>query len=136
MEPMSQPTAGSVMPDPQTAYDNLTHGVHAEVFFAKCAAAGLAPQTPEDAVTMLRTAHQIRGYRTQKQAADRGVSPFQQIKAAADRLTGGGRPAYVEEEVAMKAAADQFANDPTLYNSVLSLAGAEADAIRTQLASH
>lgn len=120
------------LPDPRQAYQNLFAGVHERVFFNKCAAAGFAPRSQEEAQYMLDTAGKLRYLSQQepiKQAAAQD-NPYYQMSSHLDAMMaqyglGGGRPQ--ESESAIKAAADQLAADPVLYNSVLSLAAYEHD---------
>lgn len=129
---MSQ-NAAAVMPDPGTAYQNLFDGVHAEVFFRKCAAAGYTPGTTDEAVAMLETAASLRNVGHQTKQASAKDSPYLALKTAVDQVLGGQKPSPVEEQQTIKQAADYFANDPTFYNSVLSLKAAQAEDIRQHL---
>lgn len=120
-------TATAALPDPQDAYNNLVEGVHADVFFRKCAAAGHVPESVEEARAMLEVAFRLRDVsRPTKQAAAGGR--YQQLLQATGQAPAD--PAY-----AIKAAAQVFADDPTVYNSVLSLKAHQADQIRAQLAA-
>jgi hypothetical protein len=132
-------TPQSVLPDSQTAYNNLFMGVHQRVFFNKLAAAGHAPRTQEEAQWMLETAGKLRTVDQSipvKQAND-AQSPYYQANQALDRVMQqyglGARPAHAEQELAIKHAAAALSNDPTLYNSILALKMDEAEALRQQL---
>ena len=133
----------NTLPDSQTAFDNLMGGVAQRVFFAKCAAAGIAPRNQEDAEWMLKTAGKLRlieQHAQVKQAQDAG-NPFARADRALDQVMAsyginpGYAQGYQEQEVAIKQAAYDAMQDPTIYNSVLAMRAAEAEQIRTQLAA-
>lgn len=127
-----QPSQGSLLPDPQTAYNNLFYGIHSEVFFNKCAAYGHVPQTHDDALWMLQTSAQLRAEEErQASCGSRGSdsgSPYYRMKAALDNVlqASGVDVQAPERELAVKGAATRLADDPVFYNSVLSLKAAEA----------
>lgn len=122
----------ATLPDAQTAYDNLFANVKAEVFFRKCAAAGHYPSNEEEARAMMEIGARGRSLQ-QKQATDT-ESPILSMKSAFDRQFGNDPRQHAQaHELAVKQAADYFFENPDLYNSVLSLKAAEAEAIRQQL---
>lgn len=134
---MSQ--TGATLPDVQTAYNNLFEGIHARVFFQKCAAAGFAPRTQEEAQYMLNTAgklRQISELDQVKQAAAKD-NPYFQMEAGLDRvmqqygLNQPQQPQYGDDAM-FKAAADSLMQDPTFYNSVLALKAAEAEQMKAE----
>lgn len=134
-------TQTSPLPDPQTAYNNLFGGVHERVFFTKCAAAGFAPRSPEEARWMLETTGKLRRIsdaHVVKEAAAQD-NPFFRMNSDLDAvmakfgLDGPTKQAAAQEvESGYKEAAAHLMTDPTMYNSVLSLAAHEA---QEQLAS-
>lgn len=123
----------ATLPDPQTAYNTLFDEVHSEIFFRKCAAAGIHPESAEDAQIMLETAGRLRAVKQAEAAPPTSV--FRQLKTAADQLFGAHAPqaARHEQEQSIKAAADAILSDPKYYNAVLSVKAADAQAIRKQL---
>jgi hypothetical protein len=126
------------LPDVQTAYDTLFQGIHARVFFQKCAAAGFSPRTQEEAQHMLNTAGKLRQISEMdhvKQAAAQD-NPYFQMEAGLDNLMnqyGLNQPQtqYASDEM-YKAAADSLMQDPTFYNSVLALKAAEAEQLKAE----
>lgn len=132
---MSQTAA--VLPDPQTAYNTLLEGVHAKVFFHKCAAAGYAPRSQEEALVMLDTAGKLRAVFESEQVKAAGArdNPYVQMNSSLDRVMdqyGLGREKTAEIETGYREAAAHLMQDPTFYNSVLSLKAAEAEAVRAE----
>lgn len=133
---MSQ--TGATLPDVQTAYNTLFEGIHARVFFQKCAAAGFAPRTQEEAQYMLNTAGKLRqiGELDQVKQAAAQDNPYFQLDAGLDRVMqqyGLNQPQQQYSDDAMyKAAADSLMQDPTYYNSVLALKAAEAEQLKAE----
>jgi len=131
------------LPDPDTAYQNLFDGIHQRVFFNKMAAYGYVPQTPAQAQYMLEMAGTLRAVEQEaavKQAADEN-DPYFLAKQHLNQvlgvhgLDGGIKQAQAQNDAfAIKQAAYELANDPLLYNSVLSLKAAEAAAIQAEWA--
>ena len=125
------------LPDPQTAYDTLLHGVHERVFFHKLAAAGLVPSTPEEAAAMLDTAFQLRMLRESpnvKQAAAENNPVFQMQTGLHSLMEQYGlRQQQHATDINIKHAAASFADDPVMYNAVLALKAAEAENAQAQL---
>lgn len=112
------------LPDINTAVDTLQNGVFNEIFFAKCAAAGLIPRTTEEAQQMLDTAEML-GAVQEKQAAEAPsevADLYSNIRKTASEV---GLATKNTDEAAIKQAVDVLANDPRYFNSVLSLALAE-----------
>ena len=137
-----QAQAASTLPDVQTAYNNLFSGIHQQIFFQKCAAAGYPAHSAEEAQWMLETAGKLRAVEHAapvKQAADQS-NPYFAANQALDQvmtqygLDDGTKQAQ-EETLAIKQAAYELAQDPTFYNSVLSLKAAEAAQIQAELAA-
>lgn len=135
---MSQ-TGAAALPDPQTAYQNLFQGVHAQVFFQKLAAAGHYPRSQEEAQWMLDTAGELREISQHdqvKQAAAQD-NPYYQMRAGLSQLRQqygitGGQAGFQEAEAGYKQAAAELMQDPTFYNSVLSLKAAEAEQLKAE----
>ncbi len=131
------------LPTPDAAYDTLFQGVHQRVFFQKLAAAGYAPRSAEEAQWMLNTAGKLRQV-TEAQSVKEAAAqdnPFFRLDNSLDRvmaefgLGGQAKQAqYQEVETAYKQAAASLANDPEIYNAVLSLKANEAEQIQAQLA--
>lgn len=130
----------NTLPDPQTAYDTLFSRVHAQVFFNKCASAGIVPQTQEQAQEMLNIAGKLRMVTqdAQVKAAAAVDDPFQQMSRSLDGVIseyGLAQPSHLEVERGYKQAGDELANDPELYNAVLAMKAAEAAFIQEELAA-
>lgn len=122
------------LPDPETAFGNLFDGVHQQVFFGRLAAHGVAPQNEKEAEDLLLLAGRLRAAEEhEKQAGD---SRFGAPLAALDGVLGGSgfqKQAYDQEQaMAIKEAAAELANDPTIYNSVLALKAHEASVLAAQ----
>lgn len=129
----------ATLPDVQTAYNTLFEGIHARVFFQKCAAAGFSPRTQEEAQHMLNTAGKLRqiGELDQVKQAAAQDNPYYQMEAGLDRLAQQyglnqpQQPQYADDAM-YKAAADSLMQDPTYYNSVLALKAAEAEQLKAE----
>lgn len=128
-------TPANDLPDAQTAYNNLFEGIHNEVFFRKCAAAGFPVRSAEEAQWMLETAGKLEAVSQAdqvKQAAAQDNPYFQMNSRLDDVLTqyglNGHKKAASAQEVKIgyKQAAAELMQDPVLYNSVLALAAHEA----------
>lgn len=128
-------TPANALPDAQTAYNNLFEGIHNEVFFRKCAAAGFPVRSMEEAQWMLETAGKLEAVSQAdqvKQAAAQDNPYFQmnsRLDAVLDQygLNGHKKAAAAQEvEIGYKQAAAELMQNPTLYNSVLALAAHEA----------
>mgnify|MGYP003681252876 CR=1 FL=1 len=105
----------SSLPNPQDAYNQLFHNVHAEVFFGKLASYGIQATTEKEAAD------------AEKQAAE--SSRFGGAVSALNNITTQPTtPAqrYQAQGQAIKQAASQLAQDPSIYNAVISLKAHEA----------
>ena len=127
------------LPGTKEAYDTLFQGIHERVFFAKCAAAGFAPRTRDEANWMLDTAFKLRQVSEAKQVKEAASqdNPFFKMNAALDKLMAEHgldqyqkQAAFEAQEVGFRKAAAELANDPTFYNAVLSLKAAEAQQLK------
>jgi len=125
------------LPDFQTAYNTLFTNVSAEVFFSKLASAGIAPADQIQAQELLDLASRLRTIeedpRYQKQAAAANPSPFGKMIAeldgymSANGMNGRTKAAATQEHaVAVKQAAASLAQNPLLYNSILTIKAAQA----------
>lgn len=127
-----QQTKAASLPDPDTAYQHLFNTIHQQVFFNKMAAYGHPVQSEEHARKMLKQAGQLCWAEEQemlKQAQDAG-NPYDAAGEYLDQHVGdlGYKQAeYPEDFAAIKAAAADLAQDPDIYNCVLSLKAAEAE---------
>lgn len=134
--------AAAALPDPQTAYNNLFEGIHARVFFQKCAAAGFPARNEQEAMWMLETAGKLRAVSESQQVKEAGAqdNPYYQMNAQLDRVLdqyGLGQTkqaSYQEAEIGYKQAAASLMQDPLFYNSVLSLKAAEAEQLKAEYA--
>jgi len=118
----------SSLPNPQDAYDQLFQNVHAEVFFGKLASYGIKATTQKEAADLLGLSQNLRQYDgAEKVAAD--SSRFGGAASALDNITTQPTtPArrHQAQGQAIKQAASQLAQDPSIYNAVISLKAHEA----------
>lgn len=138
---MSQ-TATAELPSVRQAYDTIFDRVHSRVFFQKCAAAGIAPRTQEEAAAMLETAGKLRLIHESQpvKAAAAQDNPFFQMNAGLDAVMAQyglapAQPAPQEVEAGYKQAADVLFQDPEIYNAAITLKAYEAEQIRAELAA-
>jgi hypothetical protein len=131
----------NVLPAPNTAYQHLFDNVHAQVFFGRLSARGHAPQSEKQANDLLLMAGRLRHVEATEKAAAAPQNDFYGSALAALDATLGetGMDGHLkqaqaqEAEMAIKEAADQLMADPTIYNSVLSLAQHEAQTVAQRL---
>jgi len=121
--------AEAQLPDPVDAYNYLFDGVHSEVFFNKLASYGVQATTEKEASDLLMLAGRLRHVDgPEKQAADQ--SRFGGAVEALDNYFGntpaGQQQKIAAESQAVKQAAAELMQDPSIYNSVLSLKAQEA----------
>ena len=123
-------TQQQALPDPVAAYNHLFNNVHSQVFFGKLASRGYAPQNEKQAQDLLVLAGKLRRVAQVSEKAASDHSPFAGALNALDGYLGetgmGGQQAAQESQMAIKEAAAQLANDPVVYNCVLSLKAQEA----------
>lgn len=122
-------TAENALPDPTAAYNHLFGDVHARVFFGKLASYGIQPTTEKEAEDLLQIAGQLRTADSPtKQAAD--SSRFgSAVSALTNVLAPAPTTAHQQRAIAdhtIKQAAAELMQDPSIYNSVLSLKAHEA----------
>ena len=122
-------TAENALPDPTAAYNHLFGDVHARVFFGKLASYGIQPTTEKEAEDLLQLAGQLRTEDSPtKQAAE--SSRFGGAVSALNNVLSPA-PANAHQQAAItdrtiKQAAAELMQDPSVYNSVLSLKAHEA----------
>jgi hypothetical protein len=124
---MSQNT--QALPNPAEAYNQLFDGVHAQVFLGKLASYGIQPTTEKEAADLFALAGQLRHVDSpEKQAA--AQSRFGGAVSALDSVLGSTPMAQQQAAAiggqAIKQAAAELAQDPSVYNAVLSLKAHEA----------
>jgi hypothetical protein len=123
------------LPDPRQAYVNLMDGVAARVFFEKLAAAGITCNNQQEARELVELAGYLRSDAAQtKAASSRYGAALDDLRYVLEGPNGVDRvkaAAAQDLDVAMRRAAAGLAQDPTLYNSVLAIKAAEADALAT-----
>lgn len=117
------------LPDPVQAYNHLFDGVHAQVFLGKLASYGIQPTTEKEAADLFTLAGRLRHVDgPEKQAADQ--SRFGGALSALDSVFGstpeGQKQQAAAGRQAIKQAAAELMEDPSVYNSVLSLKAHEA----------
>jgi len=127
------------LPSPEDAYNHLLGNVHSQVFFGKLAQVGIHPQTEKEANDLLELAGKLRLVNDDpavKQAAE-ADSKYAKANAALDELFGKSgamkQASAQEQDVALDQAARTLAQDPQIYNSVLSIKAAQAEEIAKQL---
>lgn len=128
------------LPDATTAYQTLFDNIHQQVFFNKMAAYGHGVRDQQHAARMLDQAGKLRHLEEvelmkQASAADdpyvaAGDYLDQHLASMGYATKTAGYPS--EEEMAIKAAAADFASVPEIYNSVLSLKAWEAEQLQQQ----
>lgn len=120
------------VPDQDTAFNNLFLGVRSRAFFHKLASHGFVPSTPEQERNYLILAEETKRYMshpTVKAASDSRDPVAAAVRDLQAHMSHRGiTPAtkLANDQLVIDQAADQFLNDPTIYNSVLSLKAAEA----------
>lgn len=128
---MSNEKAAS-LPNPQDAYNQLYQDVHAQVFMGKLASYGIQPTTEKEAADLFAIAGQLRHIDgPEKQAADQsrfgGASSA--LGTIMNQTPAGQQQAAASHQQAIKSAAAQLAQDPSIFNAVLSLKAAEAQVL-------
>jgi hypothetical protein len=119
----------SQLPDPAQAYQQLFDNVHSQVFFSKLASYGIHPTTEAEVRDLFNLAGQLRHVSgSEKQASSQSrfggaVSALNSVLGATP--AGQQQNAFVRDQ-AIKQAAAELAQDPSIYNAVLSLKAAEA----------
>lgn len=119
----------ATLPDPEAAYKQLFDGVHSQVFFGKLASHGIQPTTEKEAQDLFELAGRLRHVDgPEKQAASQ--SRFGGAVSALDTVLGNtpeGRQKLASDgKQAVKQAASELMQDPSVYNAVLSLKAQEA----------
>lgn len=125
---MSQ-TNQAVLPSADAAYGTLFDNVHAEVFFGKLASYGIQPGTEKEAADLLQIAAQLRNVDNpvkQASAQSRFGDAAQALGSVVSATPYGQKQAAIAQDHAIKQAAAQLAQDPSLYNAVLALKAHEA----------
>lgn len=104
------------LPDPVNAYNHLFENVHSRLFFNKLAAAGIGPATEQEAADLLQLAGKLRQFAPaeEKQASSRFNEAVQSLSAVVPQTPAN-------QEVAVKQAAAAVLQDPSIYQSLLSL---------------
>jgi len=120
------------LPNPQDAYNQLYSDVHTEVFLGKLASYGIQPTTEKEAADLFAIAGQLRHVDgPEKQAADQsrfgGASDA--LGTIMNQTPAGQQQAAASHQHAIKSAAAQLSQDPSVYNAVLSLKLADAAAL-------
>ena len=120
------------LPEPQDAYNKLYQDVHAQVFLGKLASYGIQPTTEKDAADLFAIAGQLRhvdGSEKQAASQSRFGGASNALGTIMNQTPAGKQQAAVANQQAIKQAVDQLAEDPSIYNAVLSLKAAEATAL-------
>tara|TARA_R110000751_G_scaffold307791_1_gene431607 strand:- start:346 stop:744 length:399 start_codon:yes stop_codon:yes gene_type:complete len=117
------------LPNPQDAYNQLYSDVHTEVFLGKLASYGIQPTTEKEAADLFAIAGQLRHVDgPEKQAADqsRFGGASNALGTIMNQTPAGQQQAAASHQHAIKSAAAQLSQDPSVYNAVLSLKLADA----------
>jgi len=119
------------------AYDTVVRGIHNRVFFDKLASHGIQPANEQEATHLLEMGEKLAQVEQSTKEASAPVGTYAELNAALDNaLVGAGLGAPVkqaQEQSQMQAhqhLAEQFLQDPAIYNSVLVLKQADADSIQ------
>lgn len=133
-------SATPTLPDPQTAYTHLFQNVRADVLFRKLASYGIQPTTDKEAEDLLELAGKLRLAEESQPIKQAGQSRFGEPNLALDRVLGDKgldgpvkQAASQEQNLAVQQYACRLAEDPYIYNAVLALKQAQADALAEQL---
>ena len=115
-------TQAPALPDPKAAYDALSTGPRARVFFSTLASRGFAPRNEKEAADLLALAGQLAqaGAAQPAEPESRFATPLGDL-VRLTKTAGDGRDAELHNAAAL------FARDPVLYNSVLALRATQAD---------
>ena len=110
------------LPNPNDAYNYLFNNVHAQVFLNKLASYGIVPSTEAEVSDLFALAGQLRHIDSpEKQAADHS-----RFGSAVAGLNAALTSTPEAQDFAVKQATYDLANDPAIYNSILSLKAHEA----------
>jgi hypothetical protein len=115
--------------NPAVAYDQLFNNVHAQVFLGKLASYGIQPTTEKEAADLFALAGQLRhvdGPEKQAAAQSRFGGAVSALDSVLDSTPMAQRQASAIGANAIKQAAAELAQDPSVYNAVLSLKAHEA----------
>jgi len=117
-----------VLPDPQDAYNHLFDGVHSEVFFGKLASYGIHPSSEKEAADLLQLAAQLsHAVDSEKTASESRFSgAVQALNSAFNNTPAGLQKQAKAKDQAIEKAAEQLAQDPAIFASVISLKAAQA----------
>ena len=110
------------LPNPTDAYNYLFSNVHAQVFLNKLAGYGIVPSTEAEVSDLFALAGQLRHIDSpEKQAAEHS-----RFGSAVAGLNNALTSTPEAQDYAVKQATYDLANDPAIYNSILSLKALEA----------
>jgi hypothetical protein len=116
--------ATNVLPSQEEAADTVFNEVASDVFFRKCASVGLQPRTRDEAWSMLNTAAQLE----ELEAAEiekTGGDSFILFAQRSLEQSLGQTPTRPNDDMIIKQAASQYANNPAVFNAVLALKAAQ-----------
>lgn len=128
---MSNEKAAS-LPNPQDAYNQLYQDVHAQVFMGKLASYGIQPTTEKEAADLFAIAGQLRhidGPEKQAAAQSRFGGASDALGTIMNQTPAGQQQSAASHQQAIKSAAAQLSQDPSIFNAVLSLKAAEAQVL-------
>jgi len=124
---MSQSEAS--LPEPEAAYSHLFDGVHSQVFFGKLASYGIQPTTEKEAQDLFALAGRLRevdGPEKQAAAQSRYGGAVSALDSVLGNTPAGRQKIASDGKQAVKQAAAELMQDPSVYNAVLSLKAQEA----------
>lgn len=118
---------------PEESYNVLVAQVHAPVFFNKLASVyGVVPQTPDEARELLLIAGQLRNAHEQdqtKQASQRGNFFAEARRDLNTVLDNQGFRPLVDDDVAVKRAAAEAAQNPLIKEAAIIFSNHLAQAV-------
>ncbi len=113
---------GAQLPNPADAYQTLFDNVHARVFLNKLASFGIQPATEKEAADLFMLAGRLRNV----DGAEKTAAESSRFSGAVETLDSMVNSTPAAQHSAIKQAAAALADDPAIFNAVLSLQAAEA----------
>lgn len=117
------------LPNPEDAYKQLFENVHSQVFFGKLASYGIQPTTEKETQDLFELAGRLRHVDGPEKRAST-QSRFGGAVTALDSVLGntpeGRQRTVANSKQAVKQAAAELMQDPSVYNAVLALKAQEA----------
>lgn len=118
--------AANQLPNPADAYNHLYSNVHMPVFLQKLASYGIQPTTPEEVDDLLKIAGRLRNLPSEPSSQSRFASAANALDKLASETPHGQAARQTASAEMLKQASRALANDPDIFNSVMSLELANA----------